>query len=398
MCVTGDLVGALTVRPKIYCCVRIKGSDRLQLLNARSGRPDLTWKSQPLGHTYADLVVIGHAVCGESVTGKPSDYTNLLDTLLSAGVPVDNTDFAGKTALHHAAFRPRTGDLIKVLMKHKANVDLQDRFGASPLLIAIQEDSLDAIPVLLDAGADLDVTDSEGSSPRSAYIIRPAGTSNIVKNWLVHHKGRKAAIQGDRCSKCGTSGGSMKRCSRCRSQLYCSAECQSEFAPGPCYIYRRFILSLKGSDWKTHKQNCQPFDKEENLLIVKPGYTLPKFSGITLPESSVMSTISTVPASLGVARKTNPSGKFEANVRDGRNMVIKIQLPMGWNGGMLVYNKKRTFECLLHHETNPDAYRRIKKKISEKGIQGLKAYFAAELRSKDELAINVAECLPESRF
>lgn len=191
-----------------------------------------------MGHTYADLLVIGYAGCGELVADRESDYTKLLDVLLSAGVPADNPDFVGKTALHHAAKYPRTGGLIKILLKHKANVNLQDRFGASPLLIAIQEDSIDVVPVLLDAGADLDVTDSEGSSPRSAYLTRPAEISNVVKYWLVRHKGKEAVLQGDRCSKCGSGSASMKRCSRCRSQLYCSLECQSEFPPRPRYSIR----------------------------------------------------------------------------------------------------------------------------------------------------------------
>ena len=78
-------------------------------------------------------------------------------------------------------------------------------------------------------------------------------------------------------------------------------------------------------------------------------------------------------------------------------MVLKIQVPLG-SGGLFLYNKKRTFECILSHDKNPAAFTRIKKIINEKGILGLKGYFAAELRSKDELAINVAECLPESRF
>ena len=52
----------------------------------------------------------------------------------------------------------------------------------------------------------------------------------------------------------------------------------------------------------------------------------------------------------------------------------------------------------MEYDKNPISYARIKRMISEKGILGLKAYFAAELRSKDELAINIAECLPESRF
>jgi len=100
------------------------------------------------------------------------------------------------------------------------------------------------------------------------------------------------------------------------------------------------------------------------------------------------------------ANKKGPAiinGGFETNVPDGRNMILKVQIPRG-EGGMLVYNKKRNFECFLDRDKNPAAYTRIEKIVSEKGIHGLKAYFAAELRSKDQLAINVAECLPESRF
>ena len=158
-----------------------------------------------------------------------SNYIKLLNILLTAGVPVDNPDFVGKTSLHHAARDSGTGDIIKVLLKCGAKVDLQDRFGASPLLVAMQEDSADVIPLLLDGGASLDVTDGEGSSPRSTYPTRPANVSRVVKDWLVRHKGKKAVLQGDRCSKCGSSCASMKRCARCRSRLYCSPGCQSVF-------------------------------------------------------------------------------------------------------------------------------------------------------------------------
>ena len=123
---------------------------------------------------------------------------------------------------------------------------------------------------------------------------------------------------------------------------------------------------------------------------MKPSYTF--------GDSSYVSLISVVPSSFGNTKGPNPSGQFEAKVRDGKNMVLKIQVPAQGDGGMLVYNKKRTFECVLEHDKNPDAYMRIKKMVKEKGILGMKAYFAAELRSKDELAINVAGCLPESRF
>lgn len=118
----------------------------------------------------------------------------------------------------------------------------------------------------------------------------------------------------------------------------------------------------------------------------------------TFGSSKYTSTTSTVPSSFGNTRGPSPGGKLEANVRDGRNMVLMIQVPLRGKGGLLVYNKKRSFECILDNDKNPVAYARITKIIKEKGIHGLKAHFAAELRSKDELAINVAECLPESRF
>ena len=149
--------------------------------------------------------------------------------------------------------------------------------------------------------------------------------------------------------------------------------------------------SIKGADWKEHKKRCQPFDKDENLLIVTPSFEFGDSSGR-------VSTLLMIP--IASANKRGPTlinERFEKNVPDGRNMVVKIQVPLG-EGGLLVYNKRRNFECFVDYDKNPTAYTRIKKIIVEKGIHGLKAYFAAELRSKDELAINVAVCLPESRF
>ncbi|KAF9648126.1 hypothetical protein BDM02DRAFT_3097041, partial [Thelephora ganbajun] len=332
--------------------------------------PDLTRKQQPLGHTYAAILIFGYCAGRAEFDDKPNDYIKLLDVLLSAGVPVDDPDITGMTALHYAAKWTGTGDLIKVLLKHKATINSQDRFGASPLLIAIRNHTVDVIPVLLDAGASLDVTDAEGSSPRSIYSTRPPEVSNVVKNWLLEHKGKKAALEGDECSKCGTRTASIKRCARCRSRLYCSPECQKV-------------------DWKEHKRSCQPFDKEENLLIVTPTY---HYGGRTF-----LSTISTVPSTFGDVRGPTSGRGFETNVRDGKNMVVKIQVPLDV-GGLFVYNKKRNFQCFLDYNKNPAAYTRITQIINQKGILGMKAYFAAELRSKDVLAINVAECLPEARF
>lgn len=213
----------------ISCGVFKGKTNIIQRLTARDGRPDLAWRSQPLGLTYADLLVVGFAGRADLNEAITSNYVKLLNILLSSGVPVNNTDFSERTALHHAAKESVTGDLVKVLLDYGASVDLQDRFGATPLLIAIQEDAIGVITTLLDGGANLDIPDGEGTSPRSTYPTRPAAVSNVVRCWLVQNKGKEAIIEGDRCSKCGNGSKSMKRCSKCRSQLYCSPECQGEF-------------------------------------------------------------------------------------------------------------------------------------------------------------------------
>ena len=228
-CLIGDLEDVSDVRFYIPRGGSIGETDGLQQLTAEGNRLDLTRKLHPLGRTYATMAVLGYNAILNLDEEDANDLIKTLDVLLTAGVPVDSQDIVGMTALHYAAKGPGTSVFIKVLLKHNANVNLQDRFGASPLLTAIREDSIAAIPILLDAGADLDITDGEGSSPRSVYLTRPPKVSDVVRNWLVQHKGKGAVLQGDRCSKCGKRSSSVKRCSRCRAQLYCSPECQSEF-------------------------------------------------------------------------------------------------------------------------------------------------------------------------
>ena len=219
----------LLVRSDVFRRRSSGEADGMQLLASENNRPDLTRRQEPMGYTYATLLVLGYIGGAGSNNCTENDYVNMLNLLLSAGVPVDSRDIIGRTALHHAANWAGNCGLVKVLLKHKADVNLQDRFGASPLLGAIGQHIIDVIPVLLDAGASLDVTDGEGSSPRSMYPTRPTEVSNTVRDWLVKHEGKGSVLQGDRCSKCGTRGASIKRCTRCRSQLYCSPECQSEF-------------------------------------------------------------------------------------------------------------------------------------------------------------------------
>jgi len=181
-----------------------------------------------MGYTYATLLVLGYIGRVGPDDCEEDACSSMLLLLLCAGVPIDSQDIIGRTDLHHAANSTGICGLTKVLLRHKTDVNLRDRFGATPLLVAIQRHTIDVIPLLLDADADLDLADGEGSSSGSMYPIPSTEVFKAVKNWLAKHEGKGEVLQRDRCNKCGTRSDSVKRCARCRSQLYCSPECQSE--------------------------------------------------------------------------------------------------------------------------------------------------------------------------
>jgi hypothetical protein len=86
-----------------------------------------------------------------------------------------------------------------------------------------------------------------------------------------------------------------------------------------------------------------------------------------------------------------------------KGLLIKVQLPMtGTNGpsdaDLRVYTEKRDLVCDIRRIDGPAGYDRISEMVRTKGVMGLKAYFAAEMRSKDELVVKVSEVLAEQPF
>jgi hypothetical protein len=92
---------------------------------------------------------------------------------------------------------------------------------------------------------------------------------------------------------------------------------------------------------------------------------------------------------------------------DQKSMIIKVQVPvdpfsptatsMGL-GGLLIYNKKKDFMCTVQRAGNTNAYDDIVRVVKSRGVGGVKAYFAAELRSRDELVVKISETLAEQPF
>lgn len=91
---------------------------------------------------------------------------SLAERLISKGAKVDElpSDSDGKTALHLAAEFDYP-DIIRILVKHGAQIDARERDRQTPLHTAVSCRSPLAIRVLLELGADTEIIDRRGRSP-----------------------------------------------------------------------------------------------------------------------------------------------------------------------------------------------------------------------------------------
>lgn len=86
---------------------------------------------------------------------------------LAAGDDVGLADRQGFTALHFAAQQSQT-EAVRALLDAGAPVDAQDRFGNTPLWRAVFDSrgEVATVELLLRAGADPDIVNTAGATPR----------------------------------------------------------------------------------------------------------------------------------------------------------------------------------------------------------------------------------------
>ncbi|KDQ10187.1 hypothetical protein BOTBODRAFT_164122 [Botryobasidium botryosum FD-172 SS1] len=101
---------------------------------------------------------------------KHDDLSDL-KAMLAAGGDVEDVDSAGKTRLHYAAGWASL-PMVRLLIELKANVHARDNDGRQPLHLAALRQTFssgrsEVMRLLLDAGAELDATDSRGDTPLS---------------------------------------------------------------------------------------------------------------------------------------------------------------------------------------------------------------------------------------
>ncbi|KDQ50586.1 hypothetical protein JAAARDRAFT_141723 [Jaapia argillacea MUCL 33604] len=353
--------------------------------------PDLTGSETPFKFGYGSLVVFGAQRLRASPDVKPHlKHFETLRYLLSCGLPPDVPDIVGSTALHHATMKePSHIPLARLLLQNGADPNYQDRYGCVPLLNCFQTNQVEAIDLLLEFGADLDIGDGDNVSPSKAFLGFGPQVTAVVRKWVRKRAGEEAPLDEKKCDNCGKLGSGtvkLKMCSSCHTARYCSTDCQKKH-------------------WRTHKPVCRPFS-ESNTITLKPTY---EEVGTLMPTAHLTRQVMGHDSNPIPERNHRTSNIPSSSSSQPKPMIIKVQVPYDgpnvplsvratWTGPLLIYNKKRDFVCTVAREDGVSSYDRISALVRAKGVGGAKGYFAAELKNKNELVVKVDLILAEQPF
>jgi len=353
-CFMGDLKG-------IKKCVETKTA------------PALTGTETPHKLGYAALVVLGgQRLEVQSGSEYKLFHSETLKFLLENGCPPDVEDICRYTALSHATetFQDNA-DLARILVAHGAGVNHPDIYGMTPIFGAVMCVHSKAVDVLMEGGADIDIPDADGTSIRDIYMRAGPKVTAVIHAWERRRAGQQALGEKG-CAQCG-KGGKLLFCAACHSVRYCSSECQR-------------------TDWKKHKQSCTRFSSS-NTITVRPRYHGPNSNTTLIPMQHFARAASGSSGPEISERKQRASHK---PAEYPKKMIIKVQI--AGSLPMMVYDAKRELVCFLVREDAPAAFERLTEVVRSRGTFGLKAYLAANLKSKDELIIKIDEVLAEQPF
>ncbi|KAI0833859.1 ankyrin [Trametes gibbosa] len=358
--------------------------DEVQKAVEAGTAPDIQTQETPFKHGYVSWVLFG-AQRLEPRTGDQLDHLGTLKYLLEHGAPPDIPDVVGYTALHHCCMAYPRADFARVLLEHGANPNAQDKFGSVALMGAFQNNSIDAIEVLLEFGARLDIVDADGCTPDSFFLKCGPKVTAVVQKWKRKRAGVAKPLDEKACATCGKANAELKFCAKCHSTWYCSRECQKR-------------------NWPTHKRSCMQ-SSVNSTVTFKPFYS-DEYSGL-VPLADVARMTLGHPMPKQPIRNTRAVQIPRIAPGETKKMIIKVQVPMDVAADassdkhvhdLLVYDKKRSFVCRVRKQDDVDAYMRLSSAVRTKGTMGTKAYFSAEMTSPSAVVVQVSDVLAEQAF
>ncbi|XP_028835013.1 neurogenic locus notch homolog protein 1 isoform X2 [Denticeps clupeoides] len=187
--------------------------------------------------------------------------------LLRAGVPVNNTDHTGRSALHWACSVNHLS-MARTLIRYGAAVNLQDHKGETPLFLSAIHGCYDTARFLLISGANQDLTDRRGRRP---HDMAREGMHHQVLELLLAHRMQRGPLPVEPASEVLWDD---------RGYLY------SPWAGTPCLpgrsasfsgvIGHRQLPSPQPSEWSVSPQQCDspqnwhPASSQSTTALVTP--------------------------------------------------------------------------------------------------------------------------------
>lgn len=113
--------------------------------------------------------------------GDLESFAQKTRSLVSRGADIDAQNWEGDAALHLVIQRLGTVDAVKILLDLKATVDIKGRQGRTPLQYAIALGKEEIAMVLLDYKADPDCTDNDGASALHILVKSKRATTKLLE-------------------------------------------------------------------------------------------------------------------------------------------------------------------------------------------------------------------------
>jgi len=167
-------------------------------LARQHGKDKATLLQHAMGRGSAELIAhvlsLGVEACGGKddisaallKTGNGLEDCEKIQLLLDAGADVNWKSVDGQTPLLRAAWVHQI-DIIQLLLRHKAQVDRPGKWGnleCTPLMVAAYSGKMETIRLLLEAGADRALKDSEGKTALHRAIERNNKEAvDLLRNW-----------------------------------------------------------------------------------------------------------------------------------------------------------------------------------------------------------------------
>jgi uncharacterized protein len=124
------------------------------------------------------------------------DLTLLIE-LLEAGCDVNAQDEEGRTALIQATIYNNV-EAVQILIEHGANVNTRDFFGGNAALhFAAKNYSIELLQLLLKNKAEIDIKDINGYTPLSKAVLNSSGKGQAIQLLLLHGADRNSKNNQD---------------------------------------------------------------------------------------------------------------------------------------------------------------------------------------------------------